>query len=538
MPLTRLLFLCCLLFIPTAAHAQSIHDGDRIVFIGDSITGQGGNLPRGWTQLMREALAQTHPAKPPVLIPLGGSGQTVGSWTNIEKKSRDQSVVLDVRGIDVKATLDQPADVVVVMLGMNDVLSPSLDGSEAGYDNWLKTYSSLISAVRERTHPRLLALATVPLCTEDEASPKNQAIAALSARLKTLTATENALLLPVHQSMLDMLAQGRTLRPDFHLTVDFVHPNDAGHLAIAEGMLNGLGETNAAQHLHTRYASAIWQKTASFPVFSYAVTYVPASLDTDTQNCTIHFTWNPTVPGQPDTSEPPLVALKAPPGWQVFPAAMRAKFGDFNLTGPFDRLKNRLTLQATAGETTKTMDIDLPAPWLIATSGLRQFTWGSGNNQFNAAQARLPIDYALLAGKSWATETSTGPDTPIRRQRLYPSISYLGGAEPGSVDMAAATFFNSFEVAHGARWLYSETEQPIQFKLNSASFGGNDYLALYLNGQPLYTGSIMRDRGKVVDAVLKPGWNPLVFKSNHLQWQWHFSVEILGWDGKVSTVPR
>ena len=42
----------------------------------------------------------------------------------LEKRSRSETVFLDVKGIDVKAALDQPADVLIIMLGMNDVLAP------------------------------------------------------------------------------------------------------------------------------------------------------------------------------------------------------------------------------------------------------------------------------------------------------------------------------------------------------------------------------------------------------------------------------
>ncbi len=523
----------------------TLRDNDRIVFVGDSITGQGGNSAQGWTHLMAEALARTHPNGAPTLIALGGSGQTVGSWQNIEKKSREQPVTLDVKGVDVKTTLDQSADVVVIMLGMNDVLSPSLNATDADFDAWATRYRALIASVRERTKPRLFALATVPLCTEDEQSPKNQAIAALTQRLNALAQTENAIVLPVHEAMLETLHQGRTLRPDFHVTSDFVHPNSAGHLAIAQGMLKGLGEADAAQSLSEKYGVEIWHQTAkNLPVLSYAVEYLPTPLDSDTQTCKIRFWWTSALPGQKSVSPVPQVRLSAPAGWQVNPASITAANGEFTVIGPFDRLKNALVLEGSNGAMNLKTEVSLPAPWLIGTTNLRQMVWVEQNSRFDPDKGRLAVDDTLTRGEGWGKPLEMAPKHTMTWLRHNPSVNYLGGADPGSVDMAAVTFFQSFEVGYGARWIYSERERPLQFKIGSQSFGGNDYLAVWMNGESFYSGHIMRERGKTVETKLRKGWNALVFKTNHLQWQWHFSIDLLPTaaddlsDLRVSIVPR
>lgn len=533
---------------PAASLAGTIHDNDRIVFVGDSITGQGGNNAQGWTHLMTDALAVSHPAGPPTLIPLGGSGQTIGSWQNVEKRSRDQPVTLDVKGVDVKATLDQHADVVVIMLGMNDVLSPSLNGDQASFDGWAARYRELIASLRARTTPRVLALATVPPCTEDEASPKNQAIAQLTQRIAAIAKEEKALVLPVHQADMDALQRGRALRPDFHVTMDFVHPNAYGHVAIAEGMLQGLGEPAAVKSLADGYGARIWKGVAPvLPVLSYTLEYLPSPSESDTQSCKIRVWYT-----AGDSPAPAAqIRLAVPAGWTVTPAVWKGAAaagttanGEFTVTGPFDRLQNTLTLQAATGAGQQDTPIQLPAPWLIGTGGLRQMTWGAGNSTFDPVKSHLPSDDALLRGESWGKAVELAPGHPLQWVRHNPTVNFLGGASPGSVDMAGVTFFQSFEVGYGARWIYSEKERPVQFKLGSASFGGNDYLAVFLNGQSLYSGSIMADRGKLLDATLHKGWNALMFKSNHLAWQWHFSIDLVPAaaddlaDLRVSIVPH
>ncbi|MGB8356624.1 MAG: GDSL-type esterase/lipase family protein, partial [Chthoniobacteraceae bacterium] len=241
------------------AHADTIiHDKDRIVFCGDSITGQGGNGgANGWVGLIGERLAIAHPEGHQTLAALGGSGATVGAWQNFEKRSRDNPVFLDVKGVDVKATLDGGADIVVIMLGMNDVLAPAVKDTPADLDAWAVRYHDLIESIKARTHPRVVALATITPCTEDADSTKNRVEAELNTRLAALAKQENALLLPTHEAMMELLATGRSQRADFHITADFVHPSPAGHLAIAVGMLRGLGESDAAAKLLEKHGSLL-----------------------------------------------------------------------------------------------------------------------------------------------------------------------------------------------------------------------------------------------------------------------------------------
>ena len=72
------------------------------------------------------------------------------------------------------------------MLGMNDVLAPALDGEPEGFDKWIARYTELIESIRARSHPRVIALATISPCTEDPESPKNLAIAEMNRRLSGL----------------------------------------------------------------------------------------------------------------------------------------------------------------------------------------------------------------------------------------------------------------------------------------------------------------------------------------------------------------
>lgn len=544
------LCVAALLTISTGCHAQNavndgkLHPGDRIVFIGDSITGQGGNFPNGWTHLLEEALAAVHPGETRTLTALGGSGQTVGSWTSIEKHSRDAATILDVKGVDVKATLDGGAEVVVIMLGMNDVLSPSLSTKPDAPDQWKAKYAELIAAVKARTHYRQLALATIPLCTEDPASPKNQMIDALDARLAELAKAENAVLLPVHEAESAALARGRQVKPDYHLTGDFVHPNPMGHVAIATGMLRGLGEDAAAKYLVDKYETpTIARAGGGWPSLSYAVRPKALPLGSDESEYQIQYWWTTDTAVRADLKAS-RVQLSAPEGWRVTELSTTPASGAFDVKGPLDHLSNVFKLRAGDGVTARETTITVPAPWLIGTGNAGGGGWINGNSTFDPEKGHLPVDDSLATGQGFGQPAELAPGVPLKWARYQSSVDYLGGATTGNIDFSGVTFVSIFEQGFGARWINAPAETKVQFKPSTRTFSGNDFVTLWVNGEKLYAGHVKADRDKVIDATLKPGWNAVVFKSNHVQWQWQFALEMAAADGsdlggmKVSTVPK
>lgn len=510
------------------APASAIHDGDRIVFVGDSITGQGQNAGQGWAHLLDETLRQSHAANPPTLVSLGGNGQGVGSWRDVEKRSREENFKLDVPDVNVKETLNKSADVLVIMLGMNDVLSPNLHETPADFDAWATDYRALIAALRARVHPRVLGLATIPLCTEDPDSPKNRVIAQLNERLIQVAKTEDGLLLPTNASLWQMLGNGRELRPDFHVTQDFVHPNEAGHIAIARGMQQGLGEPTTL--LQTKYLAPLWKNSApALPALSYTLETVPGALDAPTQTYQINYRWTTALPGE-DTAAPasaPTVSLKLPAGWSATPQKLTARAGSFTVSGTPDRAHNLLSLEATAGQNTRKTAIDIPARWLLGTANVHQIGWSADSSSFDAAKSHLPADDALVAGQGWGQPLQLAPDAPLQWALWTPSVNYLGGDRAGNVDFAAVRFFQVFEVGYGTRWIYSSRPRRVGLKLGTQAASDNSHLSLWMNGQSLFAGHVGANQGKVVDAQLNQGWNQLVFKSNHLRWQWQFSIDLV-----------
>lgn len=246
-PFALSIYLC----IAACAAEPALRDGNaRVVFVGDSITGQGGGWQgTGYVFKMREALSAVYPGAKPDLIPLGGSGMGVGAWLGLAKDAEKQKRDLDVKGVEVAAALAQPADVMVVMLGMNDVLAPYVSDTDASLDQWAVHYRELVGILSARLKPKVIALATITPQTEDPGTPKNQVMARMNQRITALAAELNAPVLPTNATYWDVLGQGRKTQADFSLAEDRIHPNGAGHLAVAIGMLDGLGEQKAAAWL-------------------------------------------------------------------------------------------------------------------------------------------------------------------------------------------------------------------------------------------------------------------------------------------------
>ena len=249
--------LAVLLFGTSGIAAEpALKENTRIVFIGDSITSQGGGwLGTGYVFKMRDALRAVYPEAQHELVPLGGSGMGVSAWLSLAKDEAKQKHDLDVKGVEVAAVLSKPADVMVVMLGMNDVLAPYVSDTDASLDQWLAKYRELVGVLVTRLNPRVIALATVTPQTEDPATPVNQVSARMNQRITTLAAELKADVVPTQAAYWDVLAEGRKTQADFTLAGDRIHPNQTGHIAVAMAMLRGLGEDKAASWLRAERLS-------------------------------------------------------------------------------------------------------------------------------------------------------------------------------------------------------------------------------------------------------------------------------------------
>jgi len=499
---------CAFLLAPGLGLAGPVvQPEDRIVFIGDSITGQGGRGEGGWMALIGKGLKQSNPANQQTLVPLGGSGHKVASWGNIEKKSRTQPVLLDIKEFDVQKELSQHADIVVIMLGMNDVLSAQLPNSPAGTQGWKEDYRSLLKAVRERTTPRVLALATPTPCTEDPSSPKNQVMENMVAVLRELAQEENCRILPTRDSAWDVLGAGRAQAPGFHITTDQVHPNPAGHAAIAAGMLRGLEEAQAAELLRGEALSRAKRSGLSVEWRLQPTEQVgwPMRLKLTAYHG-----------GEP-------VGLSLPEGWTAAEPEKRKGASIYAIEARPEFLKNVVTLRSSG----KTLESVVPAPWLVATANAGWQGWKSG--VFDVKAGEWPVDELVRTGTNFAEVSKAmelKPGTPLVWKTYLGSIDYGGGGAPGVIDFAQVTYFSGGEIGYGLRWVESEKDRPVRVKISRPGFAGVTYAQVWVNGETVFTGDPSKAKDAELKTSLRKGWNLVSFKGNFQQWQWQLGIDL------------
>jgi len=521
--LSLLLSVPCGALAQTGVHERAIKDNDRIVFIGDSITGQGSKPSKdAWISLIREGLSLARPDANPTLVGLGGSGSTIGAWLGFEKKSRTEPLSLDVKENDVGKTLDAGAEVVVVMLGMNDVLAPSLRNDPENFDKWITKYSELVEAVRVRSHPRVIALATVTPCTEDPASPKNQVLAELNRRIKKLAEEKHFQLLSTSEASYEIQALGRAWQPYFKITGDLVHPNRAGHLAIAVGMLRGLGEEKVAAQLLAQHSEIYSPAPDKLPVLSYTLARAEGSPDDAVQRFVVKYQWTSAV-----SQTPPLVKASVPAGWTAQPESLTSATGEFAFTGPLDHAENILTLSAANNIEKTERSITIPAGWRIAVGQGKGAGW-ERNTTYDPTKDQQPLDEQLAKGEGLTAPVAFPTGEPGPWKLHVAGNDYTGGNRTGSVDFAAVTFFSYNQQACGARWVFSEKDRPVILTLSSQSFANTFSLGIWLNGQAIFAGKMKKE---TIPTSLRKGWNVLYFRSNFIQWQWQFSIDLIGPQG-------
>jgi isoamyl acetate esterase len=212
----------------TAADAPPVklEKGDRIVFLGDSITA-AGVTPKGYVTLIKNALAEKHKDLGIEVIGAGVSGNKV---PDIQKRLE-------------KDVLSKKPTIVVIYIGINDVWhgekDPAKGTSKENYEAGLR---DVIKRCQE-------AGARVVLCTPSVIGEKNDASNTNDAKLDEYAEISRKvakdLKVPVCDLRKEFQAYEKDHNPDNKdhgvLTGDRVHLNDAGNQFVADALLKTLG---------------------------------------------------------------------------------------------------------------------------------------------------------------------------------------------------------------------------------------------------------------------------------------------------------
>ena len=202
--------------------------GDRIVFLGDSIT-QGGSGPKGYITLYTRSVQASHPDFELTTVNAGISGHKV---PNLQAR-------LDKDVIAKKPTI------VYIYIGINDVWhgekDPKKGTSREAYEAGLKDIIARIKAAGAR----------VILCTPTVIGEKTGGANKLDAQLdeysdisRKVANETRSQLCDLRKAFVDYLkANNPEDKEKGILTGDRVHLNEAGNKLVAETMLKAVGET-------------------------------------------------------------------------------------------------------------------------------------------------------------------------------------------------------------------------------------------------------------------------------------------------------
>lgn len=209
-------------------HAEiPLKTGDKIAFLGDSITQQGQGSPGGYVQLVGSGLAANG-----VKIEIIGAGIS-GHKSNqmLERLDRD--------------VLSKKPQWMTLSCGVNDVWHGANGVS-------LEDYKKNITAIVDQAQAAgiKVVILTSTMIREDQANAENQKLVGYNEFLRTLAAEKKCLLADLNAEMQAAITAAAQTHPapgkGNYLTTDGVHMASAGNQMMAAGLLKGFG-LNAAE---------------------------------------------------------------------------------------------------------------------------------------------------------------------------------------------------------------------------------------------------------------------------------------------------
>ena len=509
-------------FFPVAEHS-STYSAERVLVVGDSITGHSMNLPYGFTHEIRNAFTESQ--KDVEFVPLGGSGQTIFSWRNIISNSYKNNQRLDIDGIFVKDEFDKGADVILVHLGMNDALQPSIKSTEEGYASWKSEYVALVSDIRARVPSvKKIVLTTPTMLTEDFDSFKNIMMDRLGSIINEVAQENDCEFVDTRQLFKDFVKSVRFSRPDFRFTLDFVHPNQFGHQVMSYSFLKGLGFNDVAQKYYDEKIDAQIKDFES-PGFILSVSpQIGSSFDIDS----LRIELEGTVRGIQNLTEKSIQIVSAD-GLKL-QNVLISNQSSFSISFSCSSADLPTSVAVKINDIERSILIN--APYFVTTGyELNDGAQYSTPENFPRDKAVSVIDDLVLQGKDPLKETSriATNDNTVVWNIYFPSQFKTGSTNPNAVDIASIAPANAFDGAYVVRFIRSKSEQGATLNLNSEGFSTTAIEKIYLNGEEIYFDCLSPRHKKSKDAVkirLKEGLNILVTRVDHTFWQWATSLAV------------
>ena len=214
-------------FLPAAQAAPLLKTGDRMVFLGDSITEQ-----RTYTRYVMNYFTLRYPGAAISFRNAGWSGDTAPGGLN-----RLQRDVLSLK-----------PNVVSICFGMNDGGYSPFD--QGRFDNYMRGMTGLVANLKGQG---VTVVLLTPGCIDPdkrkEGNVYNETLTRYAKAVLDLAATEKLASFDLNALMLDVQTRAKAETPAFTMIPDSVHPSPPGQLVMAYALLRALNCAEQASGL-------------------------------------------------------------------------------------------------------------------------------------------------------------------------------------------------------------------------------------------------------------------------------------------------
>lgn len=195
----------------------AVKDGEKIAFMGDSIT-QAGAGTKGYVRLVISGLAANDVKT--TAIPAGISGHKSNQM--LDRLDRD--------------ALNKKPDWMTLSCGVNDVWHGA---KGVPLDNYKENITKIVEKCQAAGVKVMILTST--MIGEDQANANNQKLVPYNDFLKTLAKEKKCLLADLNADMQAVIAKAGPEKKGNLLTGDGVHMNAAGNKMMAIGVLRAFG---------------------------------------------------------------------------------------------------------------------------------------------------------------------------------------------------------------------------------------------------------------------------------------------------------
>lgn len=209
------------LFVVSSAFAGlPFVNGDRIAFLGDSITQLGADDPRGWVNILESRVRKE--VDEVAFIHAGIAGNT----------SADMLKRINADVIRRKPTW------VFFSCGVNDSPNPAADNPGVPLDKYIKNVSTIFDKL-DKTGAKIVVLSQTPVLEDDPNYGANINLASYNSELKRMALERKYIYLDPGAAIRKAIAEKKDSKKRT-LTWDGTHLNNRGNAIFADVVLKGL----------------------------------------------------------------------------------------------------------------------------------------------------------------------------------------------------------------------------------------------------------------------------------------------------------